>query len=86
MGWCSGSEIAENVYSKIRKFIPENNRAEIAKYIYEEFCTYDADCWEFSDLTRDAGEVITCVKCGAEIWADPDTNNMCDDCYFEENE
>lgn len=47
MGWCSGSEIAEDLWRKIRKYIPEEMKYECAKAIYDVFCDNDADCWVF---------------------------------------
>ena len=86
MGWCSGSELAENIYNEIRKFIPEHKRKEIAKKIYDEFCNYDADDWTFSNLTEDSGEVILCPECKQKTWADCLENDMCEECNWEENQ
>ena len=49
MGWCSGSEIAEGLWRKIRKYIPEEMKYEVAKTIYDVFCDHDADCWVFEE-------------------------------------
>lgn len=49
MGWCSGSNLADEIYNKIRKYIPKDKRKEIATMIYNMFCDQDADCWE-SDM------------------------------------
>ena len=47
MGWCSGSEIAEQLWKKVEKYIPKDLKYEVAKTIYDVFCDQDADCWTF---------------------------------------
>ena len=55
MGWCSGTELAIEVWNIIGEFVPKNKRKKIAKKIYNLFCDYDADCWDGdSQLERDA--------------------------------
>ena len=54
MGWCSGSYMAEDIYNKIRKYIPKSEN-EIAKTIYDIFCQQDADCWDYDmNIIKDA--------------------------------
>lgn len=56
MGWSSGSYLAEDIYVKIRKYIPKNKREEIASFIYDKFRDLDADDWDDSMLIiKDAG-------------------------------
>jgi hypothetical protein len=43
MGWASGSWLAEGVWKIIRKYIPENQRAKVAKQIIEAFRSHDWD-------------------------------------------
>ena len=45
MGWCSGNELAEDLYKAIRFYIPKEFRKEVATQFYEKFCEYDADDW-----------------------------------------
>lgn len=46
MGWCNGSYICEDVWRKIREYIPEGNRAQILGEIIRIFANEDADCWD----------------------------------------
>jgi hypothetical protein len=46
MGWCSGSELAEEVWDKIQDFIPKVKRKKVARELVELFNNHDADCWE----------------------------------------
>jgi len=46
MGWCSGSELAENIFTKVESYLPKDKRKEVAQLIYDEFCNMDADCWD----------------------------------------
>lgn len=56
MGWSAGSELAENIYLKVKKHIPEAERRNVAKYIYDSVCDLDADDWSGeSQLEIDAG-------------------------------
>jgi len=45
MGWSNGSYLAELIWDKIKNRIPDEDKVYIAKIIYEEFCSYDADDW-----------------------------------------
>lgn len=45
MGWASGSYLAEEIWVKIKPFIPEENKIKVAKIMYDSFCNYDADDW-----------------------------------------
>jgi hypothetical protein len=56
MGWCSGTELAIDVWNLVRKYIPSKDKKKIAFKIYDLFCDYDADCWDGdSQLEKDAG-------------------------------
>lgn len=46
MDWASGSYLAEAIWRKL-KFDNEETKKIFAKVIYEEFCNYDADDWDF---------------------------------------
>ncbi len=46
MGWCSGSQLAEELWEEIKKHIPKKKRQKLAKKIYDMFCDLDADCWD----------------------------------------
>ena len=50
MGWAMGSELAEKVYARIRKYIPDNEREAVARFFYEAFSFEDADAWNREDL------------------------------------
>jgi len=45
MGWASGSYLAEDIWEKIRDFIPQDEQKHAAKIIYDSFCDEDADDW-----------------------------------------
>jgi len=49
MGWCTGSAIAEDLWKRIKEYIPPDKTQELAKYIVDFFSSYDADCWEYDD-------------------------------------
>ena len=56
MGWTAGSELGQDIYNKVREYIPEENREEVARYIYDAVCDLDADAWTGeSQLEIDAG-------------------------------
>ena len=66
MGWNTGSAIAEDVWTLVRKFIPSEVRPDIARKVIDRF--EDADCDtmnEAEQLTRDADTdpCPTCPKC-----------------------
>ena len=46
MGWCTGSEIGENLWESIKDSIPKEKQQKVAKIIYDELTFHDADCWE----------------------------------------
>lgn len=46
MGWCSGSYLAEDIWRRIKDYIPEDEKQQVAKDIYDKFCDLDADDWE----------------------------------------
>jgi len=46
MGWCNGSHIAEDIFNKIEKYLPEEVKKEVAQMMYDRFCDDDADCWD----------------------------------------
>jgi hypothetical protein len=43
MGWASGSDLAEGVWLFIRKYIPKEERPQVAKGIIEKFRDHDWD-------------------------------------------
>lgn len=43
MGWASGTDLAEGIWLLIRKYIPEDERPQVAKGIIEEFRGHDWD-------------------------------------------
>ena len=57
MGWCAGSEIAEDVWKLVRQHIPFTERREIARRIIDRFEQEDADTMDEAEtLTADAAE------------------------------
>ena len=55
MGWCSGSEIAEDVWTVVRRFIPTGSRQQVARKIVDIFENNDADTMEEAEqLWQDA--------------------------------
>jgi hypothetical protein len=45
MGWCEGSHICENIWLKVREYVPEEKRASILGEMIDVFSDGDADCW-----------------------------------------
>jgi len=55
MGWCRGSEIAENVWTTVRRFVPTCSRQQVARKIIDIFENHDADTMEEAEqLWQDA--------------------------------
>jgi hypothetical protein len=46
MGWCSGTQLAEDVFKRIRRYVDLKDLPKVADILYEEFEKHDADCWE----------------------------------------
>lgn len=46
MGWCSGSQLANEVWDEVKAFIPDEKQKDVAKEIVDIFSNHDADCWE----------------------------------------
>lgn len=46
MGWASGSRIAEELWVKLKPYLPPCNFKEASKAIMDKFCEHDADDWE----------------------------------------
>lgn len=85
MGWSAGSELAQSIWDKIREYIPEENRKEIATFIYDAVCDLDADDWDGeSQLEIDAELPVSCWSCDKEFLADElDKNGLCTKCAKE---
>jgi hypothetical protein len=45
MGWSGGTSLAEEVWSKVRKYVPKNSRETVAREVIKLFEDYDADGW-----------------------------------------
>ena len=45
MGWSSGSYLANDVWNKIKEYIPKDEKQKVAKEILDLFENYDADDW-----------------------------------------
>jgi hypothetical protein len=46
MGWCSGSQLAEDIWSEISEELPDDQILRLAKIVYDKFCDHDADDWD----------------------------------------
>ncbi len=46
MGWSSGSELADEVWALVEKYIPSKNKSAVAKKIVSAFEDHDADDWD----------------------------------------
>lgn len=57
MGWASGSELAENIWSAVERYLPEKEKQAVAFEIYNLFCDYDADDWSGDSDLEKAAEV-----------------------------
>lgn len=56
MGWASGSELAENLWGLVRKFVPKERRKNVAEKFIDEFENMDCDTiYECTELCNDAG-------------------------------
>ena len=56
MGWCSGTDMAIELWDDIKEHVVKDKKQEVAKKIYDKFCDHDADAWDgTSDLEKDAG-------------------------------
>jgi hypothetical protein len=58
MGWCRGSEIAEDVWKLMRPFVYVKERKRIARKLIDIFENHDADTmeeaeqlWQDADIT-----------------------------------
>lgn len=47
MGWCTGTEIAEEVWKRIKPHVPIKKHKEVTKALVDVFSEYDADDWEY---------------------------------------
>lgn len=52
MGWCEGSYLANDVWKKIEKYIPDSDKKTVAKEIVELFEDHDADDWCGTDIDK----------------------------------
>lgn len=67
MGWAAGSGLGCDIWDKIREYIPEEDRQEVARFIYDSVCDLDADDWDGeSQLEIDAQVPLACWNCGEE--------------------
>lgn len=55
MGWASGSELAEDVWTLMRQYVPGKKRQRIARKLIDIFEDRDADTmYEAEQLWKDA--------------------------------
>lgn len=50
MGWCTGSYMADDIWDRIKNYIPEENKRQVAKEIVDIFCEEDADDWDCNGI------------------------------------
>ena len=56
MGWASGSELAEEIWDIVKKYIPKNKKKKVAKQLVEAFEDRDCDTMcEAEELFKVAG-------------------------------
>lgn len=55
MGWASGSELADNLWFMLRKYVPADKRKDVARKFIAHFEDYDCDTMhECEWLMKDA--------------------------------
>ncbi len=55
MGWANGSSMARDIWERLSRYIPEDKRNAEARWLYDLFCSEDADDWDGgSKLEHDA--------------------------------
>lgn len=45
MGWCTGSNMANDIWNEVKGWIPFDKQKEVATKIYNIFANEDADDW-----------------------------------------
>ena len=81
MGWSAGASLGQEIYDKIREYIPEEKRQEVAKFIYDVVCEQDADDWDgTSQLEIDGKVEMFCWRCDEELTADQLEDGICKNC------
>ena len=58
MGWSSGAELADNLWSRITDLIPVDKRPEVARIFIEEFKKFDCDCMEEATVWKVANQQL----------------------------
>lgn len=79
MGWC-GSELADDVWKTVRKYVPKEKRAKIAREIKQQFVYQDCDDWDEEDRLIKDCKYRWCnnVDCSeAYVWI---TRKTCPSC------
>lgn len=51
MGWASGSQLAEQIFKRLKKIVPKGDHKIVAQILYEEFSNEDADDWDYGKGT-----------------------------------
>jgi hypothetical protein len=71
MGWSEGSEIAKDVWSTFRKYVPKKDRKKLArkliKFVEDRDCDTIEEC---TTLCKDAEIFEECRDCGEYYRAD----------------
>jgi len=87
MGWAAGSELGQSIWDKVREYIPEDERTDVAQFIYDAVCDLDADDWDGgSQLEIDAKIPLECWNCGEEHTADELEDGLCTKCQEANDE
>lgn len=55
MGWCSGAEVADDVWEVVKEHIPKEKRQKVAKALVDVFESHDCDCMEDTKVGNASG-------------------------------
>lgn len=67
MGWCSGAEIADDLWKMVEKHIAPSKRQQLARDWVDFFESHDCDCMMETDVGNVAGKIED--KDGGMQWA-----------------
>jgi hypothetical protein len=57
VGWSAGSELADDVWSLVREFIPPSARKRVAREVIGKFEDHDADDWGYGRLIEEDADL-----------------------------
>jgi hypothetical protein len=55
MGWASGSYLCDDVWTLVKRYIPEDKRKRLAGKLIDIFDDHDADDWEGTKVWAESG-------------------------------